>query len=176
MENSHDNEQMLLVGFRDRIAHVRLADDEGGLNLRMPPERVKALSERGTCAGEALRERFTAPPQAELSWANHRWVRYRITMANLQDFLERFAKGYGHCAGYGVEPGCPPNEPGYAEMIRRAKGAAPERFFWAPKEQKFAEEATDALIAMAERWSGADIDLDDGALRPHSELRNVPRA
>ena len=55
MENAHDNEQMVQVGYRDRIAHVRLAHDEGGLNLKMPADRVTLLATRGEVAGEALR-------------------------------------------------------------------------------------------------------------------------
>ena len=134
------------------------------------------LSKRGAFAGAALRERFTAPPRAELSWANHRWVRYRITMANLQQFLERFARGYDYCVADPLAAGCPPNEPSYAELINRAKGAPPETFFWAPGQQAFGKDATEALAVLATQWGRAGVRLEDPAMQPHTVLRNVPKS
>jgi len=36
------------------VAHVKLGEDEGGLNLSMPPKIIEALGERGERAGELL--------------------------------------------------------------------------------------------------------------------------
>src|SRR5439155_23097721 len=40
MQNWSDNTQARLPGYRDRIATVTLTDEEGGLNLNMPPLRI----------------------------------------------------------------------------------------------------------------------------------------
>jgi hypothetical protein len=43
-----------MPGYRDRVVHVKLAEDEGGLNLSMPPKIIEALGERGELAGNCL--------------------------------------------------------------------------------------------------------------------------
>ncbi|MEX7044703.1 hypothetical protein AB2C71_32300, partial [Pseudomonas aeruginosa] len=40
-----------MPGQRERIAHVMLSADEGGLNLTLPPERARALMFRGLEVG-----------------------------------------------------------------------------------------------------------------------------
>jgi hypothetical protein len=89
MQNWSDNTQIGLPGFRDRIAHVSLGKQEGGFNLRMPEDVIKHLAARGEFAGKELRERFTTRQETadfRLTWANHRWVRYRRTMAALHSY------------------------------------------------------------------------------------------
>jgi len=39
-----DNTQLQVPGYRDRVVHVYVDKDEGGLNLNMPPQYVKRLS------------------------------------------------------------------------------------------------------------------------------------
>jgi hypothetical protein len=58
--NWGDTELMAMPGYRDRVVHVKLAGDEGGLNLSMPPEIIEALGERGELAGKLLADRFEA--------------------------------------------------------------------------------------------------------------------
>jgi hypothetical protein len=87
MQNWADNAQTRVPGFRDRIAHVRHYDYEGGLNLRMGREDIVALSERGATAGRMLRERYSSsPPEGTvLDWDNHRWVRLRTFLGQLEE-------------------------------------------------------------------------------------------
>ena len=40
MQNWVDNAQMRLPGYRDRVVHVLLAEDEGGMNLAMSPTLI----------------------------------------------------------------------------------------------------------------------------------------
>ncbi|MEA2694507.1 MAG: hypothetical protein QOJ16_3894 [Acidobacteriota bacterium] len=115
MQNWRDNALSRLPGQRDRIAHVILAPDEGGLNLEMSKELVDGLTERGRWAGIKLRHRFAglaAPADGlddKLSWDNHRWVRYLEAMPALQDLLAAFARVYDH-------PN--PGEPTYRDLIQ----------------------------------------------------------
>src|SRR5439155_14408384 len=76
MQTRADEAQMHVPGYRDRIVHVSLADDEGGMKLTMAPATISALTERGRCAAQRLVEAFTRPPgDGAISWDNHRWVR-----------------------------------------------------------------------------------------------------
>ena len=60
--NWGDTELMAMPGYRDRVVHVKLAEDEGGLNLSMPPQIINALGERGELAGKLLAGRFAPMP------------------------------------------------------------------------------------------------------------------
>ena len=63
--------------------HVSLRPDEGGLNLTMPPEMLKRLSERGLIAGQTLRNNFDL--------CSHIWARYRLTLCALRRYLDDLA-------------------------------------------------------------------------------------
>lgn len=86
MQNWRDNMLLRLPGQRDRIAHVLLSEDEGGLNLSMEESTITAVAGRGAEAGRALRERF--------NWRNHKWVRYLSFMTALEDAMQRWEHAY----------------------------------------------------------------------------------
>jgi hypothetical protein len=101
--NWGDTELMAMPGYRDRVVHVKLGEDEGGLNLSMPPKIIEALGERGERAGELLAGRFAPTPTGNevladpktgapvvLTWDNHRWVPYRSFMAAVELVARRF--------------------------------------------------------------------------------------
>jgi hypothetical protein len=80
MQNWRDNIQMTAAGYRDRIVHISLRPNEGGLNLAMPPELIRLLTDRGQRAGDLLRDKFDFP--------SHIWARYRLTMCATQNYLD----------------------------------------------------------------------------------------
>lgn len=86
MQNWRDNMLLRLPGHRDRIAHVLLRDDEGGLNLSMEEATMTSVARRGAEAGRALRERF--------NWRNHKWVRYLSFMTAMENALQRWEHAY----------------------------------------------------------------------------------
>jgi hypothetical protein len=96
MQNRADEALMRAPGYRDRIAHVSLSDDEGGMNLTMPPERIKALTARGRFAAIRLRDAYAVPvpPGQKITWDNHRWIRFRSSLAVLEEMNTRFSRGY----------------------------------------------------------------------------------
>jgi predicted acylesterase/phospholipase RssA len=51
-----DNLQSTLPGYRERIVHIVLKPDEGGLNLTMSPQTVQKLADYGKEAGLKLRD------------------------------------------------------------------------------------------------------------------------
>ena len=124
MQNRVDEAQMRTPGYRDRIVHVHLTKDEGGMNLNMPPAVIEALIERGRVAGQKLVARFDpATPPADpkaLSWDAHRWVRLRTSFAATSTMLAELSEQYA------ATP--PTGQRSYPGLIARAKGAAPNLY------------------------------------------------
>src|SRR6266478_1523367 len=86
MQNWRDNIQATAAGYRDRIVHVSLRPDEGGLNLNMPLDLIDPLSERGRRAGKLLKSDF--------NFSEHIWARFRLTMCGVQKFVDNLHDSY----------------------------------------------------------------------------------
>lgn len=167
MQNWADNMQTHLPGYRDRVVHVCLKPDEGGLNLNMPEELIASLSKRGQAAGQELISRFATPnPQCELTWENHRWVRYRTTMALIEGMLRMFAAGFNTTME---------GDRSYKDLIGRDADDAPRTYRWTKKQKEFAAKMTEAALALAEDWQQSNSNFGDIAPKPSAELRIRPR-
>jgi hypothetical protein len=96
MQSWRDNMLLRVPGYRDRIAHVLLAPDEGGLNLTMDPRTIADVAARGREAAEILRQRFGSnpPPDTTLTWSNHKWVRFLTFMTALEESLEKLRRAF----------------------------------------------------------------------------------
>ena len=86
-----DNLQSTLPGYRERIVHVVLKPDEGGLNLNMSEETIKKLVGYGQQAGIMLRDKF--------DMNEHRWRRFLVSMARMEQTLDEVALAYEHVPG-----------------------------------------------------------------------------
>ncbi len=151
--NWGDTELMAMPGYRDRVVHVKLAENEGGLNLSMPPEVIKALGERGELAGELLAARFAPTPAGNvvltdpksgapvvLTWDNHRWVRYRSFMAAIELVARRFRATWNSTATQ-------KHWRLYDALLNRAPGDLPVSYpFHRPDQQGFAVAETANLV------------------------------
>ena len=97
-QNWRDNAQARMPGFRERVIHIVLAREEGGLNLAMDENKVSRLVARGDHAGGRLIELFSgpeaAPPQATSHWNDQRFARFRILMSAAERFLQGVRRGY----------------------------------------------------------------------------------
>ena len=160
MQNWSDNSLAHAPGYRDRIVQVYLHPIEGGLNLRMDPEVLKDLSERGTCAGKLLRQHFDESKPPEMTWDNHRWIRYRSYVAAQQRLLARFQRGYSNPI---------PPDRSYAELVARPAGDPPSSYQLKGTQKTDADGANAALIASAGVLNAAN--LAAGAPRPSPDLR-----
>jgi predicted acylesterase/phospholipase RssA len=156
MQNWRDNLQMLIPGYRDRIVHISHTDREGGLNLKMDRNVIKAMSDRGQRAGEALLTQF--------SWDNHAWIRYRSTMCCLESSLEKFGNSYRNPLDQDTKiwdvihgNGVPPSYPWQAGQVQ-----------WAPQ-------ATADLASLASKWVGGSECFCEGAPRARPEMRIAPK-
>jgi len=159
-QNWIDNRQMRGASYRDRITHVLLGDGEGGMNLAMDAEQIERLAHRGGAAANGLAERFgpQPSPEAQLTWKNQRWIRYRVYM----ELLER----QGRQAVRGIDAG--PLEP--------EPRAGADGFPWSTPEQgDFALAATAAQLGLFEAWGDSGRRFSDGAPPPPTEPWSIPR-
>jgi Patatin-like phospholipase len=84
----HDNMQTRVPGYRDRVVHISMSAEEGGLNLSMPAERIERLGVRGCLAARKLGTRFSpAGDGSPMTWDNHRWIRFRTTFRLIEEEL-----------------------------------------------------------------------------------------
>lgn len=147
MQNWGDNTRITMPGFRDRVAIIRQNDGEGGLNLAMPPEVIKALADRGAEAA-ALFDDF----DLDL----HKWVRYRVSMAATDELLATLCTGYD--GGFGDYLAT------YRPVTTHFRPAAKDG------------EATDAVIAAARALAEMKHPHTLGTVpRPVPDLRVTPR-
>jgi hypothetical protein len=91
MRTWQDSTLRTLLANSSRTVAIRLSDNEGGLNLNMPPQVVKHLTERGYVAGDTLVHRFDS---AKSGWKDHGWIRYRTALAELTRWLGLFHGTY----------------------------------------------------------------------------------
>jgi len=80
MQEWQDNLQSTLPGYRERIAHIALDGEEGGLNLDMDPKVIDRLVAYGTEVGQRLRDDF--------DWPAHRWTRVLSAVLRLDHVLQ----------------------------------------------------------------------------------------
>lgn len=166
-----DNTQARTAGYRDRVVHVVLAQDEGGLNLRMKTKVVNRLAARGKAAGALLVSHYATPtPKVVTNWVNHRWVRYRSYIAMLENVMQAFWRGYHAPTNAGV--------PTYQAMITSGRTNPPPSYHFRGNQQQWAVRLTgtvDAAGTSANAEVGVGNSLADGAPRPLPELLVKPR-
>jgi len=169
MQNRVDEAQMRIPGYRDRIAHVSLSDEEGGMNLAMEEETIRRLIKRGGLAAGRLKDAYTrAPSPGALSWDSHRWTRLRSGLAVLEEMHLRFVDGYkGE-----VEP---EGAPSYADLLNGAAPVAVEDYPWADASQRALAAAQVEAIVAAIAGVGEEDSVTGGAPSPPPEGRIEPR-
>jgi hypothetical protein len=149
-----DNLQSTLPGYRERIAHVILKPEEGGLNLAMDEATIRKLVERGRQAGLALRDQFDLDA--------HRWRRFLVAMARMEETLNEVTIAYEQVPGrfgdfllhYASHPASYKQNPAIsAEMLRC--GAA--------------------LAALGDSWRQKPTIRDGHIPKPDTNLRITPR-
>jgi len=153
MQNWVDATQTRLPGYRDRVVHVQLSQEEGGLNLEMPAERIEKLALRGQAAGRALVEQF--------NWDQHRWVRYRSTLPEIHLQLGRMADRF---RGNGVDEN-------FADFLKRY-GPTPTQYPLSHSAEAL-ERAID-LLKLVEGWPGTPWSKPR-IPQPRPSLRIMPR-
>jgi ABC-type uncharacterized transport system, permease component len=84
-QNYRDTLQMRLPSYRERVAQIRLAPNEGGLSLTMLPTTIQHVEQKGAQAGTLLRT---------FQFEHHWWVRFLVLMARLEENLQEMREIY----------------------------------------------------------------------------------
>jgi predicted acylesterase/phospholipase RssA len=170
MQNRIDEAQMRVPGYRDRVAHVYLRKDQGGMNLAMDEATIKALAERGRWAAEDLRVAYTRDRGSSdlVTWDSHRWTRLRSALGVLEDMHGRFADGY---TGE-VEPA---GAAGYADLVGEGLSDPALAYHWADADQRELAKGQIAAIEKTIEGVGPDSSVATGAPDPPPEGRVEPR-
>ena len=151
MQNWRDLLLSRAPGQRDRIVHVALSGDEGGMNLDMPQSVLDNISAKGTRAGEAFRA---------FSFDNHYWIRWR----NLATAFQRFTVATSNSLR---------SHPPYATA--RTGSPAPASYpFRSEARSSAAQKLLEALNIQGEEWSDLGPDLTTNAPRPLPQLQIAP--
>ncbi|MET0309477.1 MAG: hypothetical protein ABW023_12290 [Sphingomonas sp.] len=155
MQNWRDLLQSRAPGHRERIVTVPLTKAQGGLNLDMPAEILRAVADKGNQAGEAL-------------WAfdfdNHWWIRWRNVAGTSERFLNSFAVG-----------AAPPISQSYAKAYRAATtGSAPPSYKLTRKEHAEAQQRFSLLSSLGQNWGTTTPSLAKTAPRPQPQMTIAP--
>ncbi|MGA6539684.1 patatin-like phospholipase family protein [Stenotrophomonas sp. NPDC101269] len=158
MQNWRDVLQARAPGYRDRIVHVSLHGDEGGMNLDMPQDVLSRIAAKGSVAGE----RF-----CDFSFANHYWIRWRnlasayqrytLEIARTDDPAQRVAAW--HDAYESVASGEPP---------------PPSYRLGSEDKRRESQQLWHHMVEQGQRWDDLGPDLTDGAPRPLPQMKVTP--
>jgi len=158
MQNWRDLLQARAPGYRDRIVHVALEGDEGGMNLDMPQAVLSRIADKGTLAGQ----RFGA-----FSFENHYWVRWRNLASAYQRYTVDVARTddpaqqvIAYRAAYASVASGQPPPPSYA-LTAQDKRRESQRLYA-------------QMVEQGTRWNDLGPDLGEGAPRPLPQLRVTP--
>lgn len=171
MQNWNDNSLARMPGVRDRIARVRLKDTEGGLNLNMKKETIKAVVQRGEIAADKLIARFAmrAAGASAPGWDEQRFVRLSVLLKMLSARAPSVA--------IALDSGCP-HATSYEELVSRWQTPSTE----APPgyERPLDPTAAEALKELVHELKRLSLEMDTPAKEtgfhaiPTTELRVRP--
>ena len=152
-----DNLQSTLPGYRERIVHVVLEKEEGGLNLAMSEATIRKLANYGEQAGEKLRDEFDLD--------GHRWRRFLVAMARMEETLDEVAKAYERLPG-GPE--------GFGDFLARYSGA-PDSYEQDPTRLPEMLERGAELAASGTNWRAKPTIREGKIPQPPTNLRITPK-
>lgn len=159
-----DSLQRRLPGYRERVVHIGIPEDAGGLHLAMPPSTILMLAQQGIAAANALSNDFSMPRRSgeANAWERHRWTRTRTTLSALHSYLDALVERL------------PLGSPDYPRLLRTARPAdhpfADER---ARQQALDLAEGIRALMAAIDATRPADA-MDQNAPQPRPELHMSP--
>jgi predicted acylesterase/phospholipase RssA len=153
-QNYRDNMQSLLPSYRERIVQIRLTDDEGGLNLDMGREVIRAVVKKGKKAGGLL---------AGFDLQSHQWVRFRVLMRQMEKSLYSLREAIAPDSFYADTLKTRPLNPAYP--YRRDDP-------WLNNAQKRLNDIGQVIDAI--RTMNPEVLFSEGSPRPEPVLRVTP--
>ncbi|MGE4281520.1 MAG: patatin-like phospholipase family protein, partial [Magnetospirillum sp.] len=163
-----DNLQAEMIGYRERIAHVYLKDDEGGLNLTMPADRINELVEFGERAGTLLVGDVPQRPEDRFpfDFDEHRWRRFLMAYAAIEEALTAAADDWGHVGQAGS----------FAAFIDAYKANPGSYNHSSMKWRQEAFNRMDELMALGRTWQSQPLRHTTKAVpRSQPRLKIAPR-
>lgn len=96
MQNWNDNTQARSAGVRDRVVRVRLAKNEGGMNLNMPNEVITSVAKKGGEGADKIVSRFLSSSSADWDgWSFQRWSRLDVFLYSLHQKIGGMQRALG---------------------------------------------------------------------------------
>jgi len=158
MQNWRDLLQARAPGYRDRIVHVSLQGDEGGMNLDMPQEVLTRIADKGSLAGA----RFCS-----FSFENHYWIRWRNLASAYQRYTLEVARTddpaqqvLAYRAAY--------------SMVARGEPAPPSYKLGSEDKRLASQHLWGLMVEQGRSWEDLGPDLTDGAPRPLPQMKVTP--
>ena len=152
-----DNLQSTLPGYRERIAHIALENEEGGLNLAMSEATIRKLVDYGEQAGETLRDDFDLD--------GHRWRRFLVAMARMEETLDEVAKAY---------EGLPGGPEAFGDFLARYSGG-PDSYEQDPTRLAEMLKRGAELSASGANWRAKPTIREGRISKPPTNLRVTPK-
>jgi hypothetical protein len=152
-----DNLQSTLPGYRERIAHVVLKPEEGGLNLAMDEATIRKLVNYGEQAGETLRDEFDLD--------GHRWRRFLVAMARMEETLDEVAKAY---------EGVPGGPEAFDDFLKRYSGETASYRQDATRLAEMLKRGAE-LAASGAGWRAKPTIREGNIPKPATNLRITPK-
>ncbi len=143
--SSRDNSQAAMASYRERVATVYLAPDEGGLNLGMSDQALAEIKKKGEKAGRLFVTQFSRD--------EHLWVRTRLLMSHLEEELAKVMRAHGTPGG-----SLAPLRDRYREIFAKQASLTGAARFYRPEEQPWCDEAEkriEKLLVLVEQWHEA---------------------
>jgi hypothetical protein len=151
-----DNLQSRLPGYRERIVHIVLKPDEGGLNLAMAKQTIEKLAKRGRDAACALETGFDLE--------EHRWRRFLISMARVEQAVDDLVDSFDGRPGLESFETFLGRYPGQEKRYRQS----------AAQRKELLQRAAD-LVACGRAWRKRPQVRKGNIPRPRTDLRITPK-
>jgi hypothetical protein len=133
----------------------------------MPAERIEALTERGRLAAGLLAEAYTKAEAGQvITWDNHRWVRFRSSIAVLETMNTLFTIGFGET------PLQPEDESSYRELLDDPPSYTFEKRPW---QRGVAEAEVDAIRGVKRAFDEMPGSMAKGQPKPAPIGRISPK-
>jgi hypothetical protein len=166
MQNWRDMLQRAAPGSRERVFTVCHTKEEGGLNLDMKAQAIKAMAQSGELAADEIVAAFQPPattPAANDDWHYHRWVRLRLLLPLMRDFLAKLEPRFNASVP----------QPSIKEFLNRRPAPMGRSYELSSASGTDAYALLDAL-AKASRAVPNRSDFERTAPRPPGTLRVTP--
>lgn len=164
-----DNSQKTLPGYAERIVGIHLYPGEGGLNLTMDETAIVRLANRGLVGADLLAKQWdpfcaTGEPNQASQWHQHRWLRYRILMRELEELAREWTWVYQPAAPNIV----PVHQPSLAALVA-ATGSGDDEpraytYRWQTRDSStLAKRVTETFVAFAGVATGPGCEVHQEA-------------